>query len=227
MVDKSEQSSSERAGKRLGRGLLVALSVCFSLNVSLAATITFGGNITQSTPDGTGPAVNNISLNNILDTQPYVVTLVFPGSIGTPGTYDLTGSSVTFSAPAAPSSETSFASVKLTITANAGFDQFSLLACLNTGSGCGVGNQLDANFSILATMLNSQNAAAIGSDPPHPLDLLEDDGTTDIQASITRYSYTGPASAVPEPSSGLLLGGALACLAAASCARPKRKPVQT
>ncbi len=32
-----------------------------------ASVITLPGSITQSTPDGTGPAVNNSSLNNIVD----------------------------------------------------------------------------------------------------------------------------------------------------------------
>jgi hypothetical protein len=70
------------------------------------------------------------------------------------------------------------------------------LACLTTGSGCPLGNQLDANFSIVAGGLNSQNVAATGMGLA-PLDLLEDDGVTDIHGSVTSYSQT----AVPEPSS--------------------------
>jgi hypothetical protein len=77
-------------------------------------------------------------------------------------------------------------------------------------------DQLDANFKILSTMLNSQNVAAIGLDQPHPLDLLEDGGATDIQGTITSYSYSGPLSAVPEPSPAVLLGCALTALFAAS-----------
>ena len=69
-------------------------------SVAVASTITFGGTITQSTQDGTGPAVNNSALNNIQDLQAYFVTLVFPGSITTPGIYNLTGG-LTFSAIAA------------------------------------------------------------------------------------------------------------------------------
>ena len=57
---------------------------------------------------------------------------------------------------------------------------------------------------------------AIGLDPPHPLDLLEDDGITDIHGSIATYSYAGPVSAIPKPSPAVLLGGVLAALAAAS-----------
>lgn len=192
---------------------LAGLAVCGFTNVAVGGTITFGGAITQSTPDGTGPAVNNLTLNNIVDSQAYTVTLVFPGSITMPGTY--AGSALTFSDPLAPASETSFGSISLTITANGAYDVFSLLGCLTTGTGCAFGNQLDANFKILATMLNAQNVAAIGLDPPHPLDLLEDDSTTDIQGSIASYSYSGPAgTTTPEPSSMVLVGCALAFSAA-------------
>jgi hypothetical protein len=185
----------------------IACALVFGACAARAGTIIFSGAITQSTPDGTGPAVNNPSLNNIADFQAYSVTLVFPGTITTPGNYDLTG--VTFYDPSAPASEVGFSSMSLTITANGGFDEFSLLACLTSGSGCGVGNQLDASFKIPAAMLNSQNVAATGLDQPHPLDLLEDDGVTDIQGSITTYS------AVPEPSPAVALFCALAGLVAA------------
>jgi hypothetical protein len=188
-------------------------------NVAFADIVSFGGAIIQSTPDGTGPAVNNPSLNNILDLQTYLVTLTFTGSITAPGTYDLTGGNLTFSVPTAPASEASFGSLSLTITANGGFDDFSFLGCLTTGSDCLVGNQLDANFRILATGLNAQNVAATGLDPPHPLDLLEDDGITDIHGTITSYSYTGPVSAVPEPSFAVLLACIFVGLAVAKHVR--------
>ena len=121
---------------RLRRWFLTGLAVCGFANVAAAGTITFGGQITQSTPDGTGPAANNLGLNNILDLQAYLVTLNFAGSIAAPGTYNLTGSSLTFSDPTAPASESSFDAINLTITLNGGFDEFSLLGCLTTGSGC-------------------------------------------------------------------------------------------
>src|SRR5260370_1398717 len=167
--------------------------------------------------------MNNLPLNNIKDLQAYTVTLIFPGSITMPGTYNLTGSSLKFNDPTAPASEMSFGSITLSIVLNAGFDQFSLLGCLTTGMSCAAGNQLDGNFKILSTMLNSQNVAAIGLDQPHPLDLLEDDGTTDIQGSITSYSYNGPTSAVPEPSATVLLGCALAALVAANRMQIKKE----
>jgi len=201
----------------------IACGVVFLSCAAKGSTITFSGVIIQSTFDGTGPAVNNLFLNNILDVQAYTVTLIFPGTITTPGTFDLTGSSLTFDDSSAPATETSFSSISLTITANAGFDQFSLLACLTTGGGCAGGNQLDANFQIPATMLNSQNVAATGLDQPHPLDLLEDDGTTDIHGSISAYNYNGPASAVPEPSLAVVLGCVLAGLVAANRTRMKKE----
>ena len=205
---------SENVFAKSGAKILVLLALTVGPHEADAATITFSGIITQSTQDGTGPAVNNPSLNNIQDLQAYTVTLAFAGSITAPGMYNLTGSSLTFSVPAAPAMESSFGSISLTITANGGFDDLSLLGCLTTGSGCLVGNQLSGNFRIPAALLNSQNVAAIGLDPPHPLDLLEDDGTTDIHGSITSYSYTGSASAVPEPTSAILLGCGLIALAA-------------
>jgi hypothetical protein len=188
------------------------------VNAAFADVITFSGTITQP-QDVTTPAANNPTLNNILINQAYAVTLMFAGSITAPGTYNLTGGSLTFSVPTAPASEASFGSLSLTITANGGFDDFSFLGCLPTGSGCLVGNQLDANFRILAAGLNAQNVAATGLDPPHPLDLLEDDGSTDIHGTITSYSYTGRVSAVPEPSFAGLLGSIFAGLAVVKHAR--------
>ena len=199
----------------------IACGVMFTACAAKSGTIAFSGILTQSTLDGTGPAANNPSLNNILDSQAYTVTLVFPGSITAPGNYNLTGSSLTFDVPPAPASETGFDSISLTITANGSFDQFSLLACLTSGGGCAAGNQLDANFRIPATMLSSQNVPATGLDQPHPLDLLEDDGTTDIHGSITAYS--GPASGVPEPSLAMVLGLVLAGLIAANRRQIKKE----
>ena len=216
-------NSSAPCRNPLWRRLVMGLAVCGLASVADADVIAFGGKITQSTPDGTGPAVNNPSLNNVQDTQAYTVTLLFPGTITMPGTYNLTGSSLTFNDPSAPASETAFGSISLTITANGGFDEFSLLACLTSGSGCPAGNQLDANFKIPAAMFNSQNVAAIGLDFPHPLDLLEDDGTTDIQGSITTYSGPASASAVPEPSSLALLACFLAALIAVNRRQIKRE----
>ena len=59
--------------------IAVALGLGFA-NSALADVIIFGGTITQSTQDGTGPAQNNLSLNNIQDLQAY--TAIVP--IGNP-----------------------------------------------------------------------------------------------------------------------------------------------
>jgi len=211
------------ARMRLRRWFLMGLAVSGFVNVAIADIITFGGTITQSTQDGTGPASNNPTLNNIQDLQAYSVTLGFLGSITTPGTYNLTGSSLTFSDPAAPASETSFGAITLVISSAGAFDDLTLKGCLTTGTGCDLGNQLSAIFRIPSAGLNSQNVAAIGLDPPHPLDLLEDDGLTDIHGTITSYSYTGPASAVPEPSLVGVLVCFLAVLVAANRMRIKKE----
>ena len=192
---------------RVGRWFFAVWAVCSLANFAVGGVITFGGQIAQSTQDGTGPAMNNPALNKIGDLESFLVVLGFPGSIAGPGTYALT--SLTFSDPAAPANETSFDVIGLTVTSNGGFDEFSLLGCLTSGGGCLAGNQLDANFKIPIASLNSQGVAATGLDQPHPLDLLEDDGITDIQGSISSYSY------VPEPSPVFLVGGVFAALVAA------------
>jgi hypothetical protein len=92
-------------------------------------------------------------------------------------------------------------------------DEFSLLGCLSTGSGCLLGNQLDLNFMIPSSSLNLGSVVASAVPLLTPLDLLEDDGTTDIQGSVTSYSYSPPSTApVPEPSTLIMLGGGLAML---------------
>ena len=189
---------------------LIVLACGAFTTVAAAGIITLSGTITQSTDDGTGPALNNSALNSIHDTEQFTVTLNFAGSITAPGTYDLTGAVLTFSDTAALAGESSFDAISLTVAANGAFDDFSLLACLITGSGCGASNQLNANFRIAAADLNAAAAGAAGLDPPHPFDLLEDDGATDIQGTITSYSYASGVNAVPEPGSIWLLGCALA-----------------
>ena len=191
----------------------VLILAVMSSVASYAETITFGGLITQSTQDGTGPAVNNTTLNAIATGDRYSVTLTFAGSITALGTYPLTGSLLTFQDPAALSSENSFGLISLTVGPDGTFDDISLLGCLLSGSGCFVGNQLAVNFKIPSVQLNAQNVTAqaiFGLTPS--LDLLEDDGVTDIQGSVTNYSYTGVAS-VPEPSALMLLGSVLTCAA--------------
>ncbi len=189
------------------RWLLTVVAVCGVANTVLADTISFGGVITQSTEDGTGAAVNNPSLNNIKDGMIYSVFLDFAGSILAPGTYNLTGGTLLFDNPAG-AREKNFDFISLTVSPDGGFDDISLLGCLTTGGGCLLGNELTANFSIPAGSLNSQNVVASGIPGLNPsFDLLEDDGVTDIQGSVTGYSY------VPEPASAFLLCALLLPLA--------------
>lgn len=187
------------------------------MNMAFADTISFSGLITQSTSDGTGPAVNNLSLNGIADGDAFLVTLNFTGAITSAGTFPLAGATVSFTDAAALASETDFSSASFTVSPNGAFTDLSFLGCLNTGSGCLFGNMLTANFEIAAGMLNSQNVPAttiFGLSPA--MDLLEDDGTTDIQGTVTSYSYVGASqTAVPEPSEALplcLLIAGMACV---------------
>jgi len=192
---------------------LASLTICIGVAPALAGTITISGQITQSTSHNTGPAVNNPSLNNTQDSQSYTLLLTFPGSITSPGLYTLPGASLLFSVPAAPSTESSFGAISLSIAANGPDDDISILGCLTTGSDCFSGNQLTANFRIPAADLNSLNVPATELDQPHPLDLLEDDGLTDIHGSIATYSYA-PATTVPEPAAAGPFACGLAILAA-------------
>ena len=186
-----------RALKLLGIATLFALVLS---SQAIADTITFGG-IVAAAPGGTGPAVNNPSLNNIQDDDSYLVTLTFTGSITAPGTYPLPGASLAFSDLDESASESSFSSVSLSVLTDGTFYDLSLLGCLSTGSGCLVGNYLSANFQIPSSSLNSAGVTAQSVPFIYPpLDLLEDDGMTEVQGSIESYSYTGSVSPVPEPS---------------------------
>jgi len=75
-----------------------------------ADTLTISGIIHQSTGDGTGPAVSNPDLNNILDGNAYTLDLSFSGSVFSPGTYDLNGSSLFLRVPVAGAVESAFRS---------------------------------------------------------------------------------------------------------------------
>ena len=202
---------------KMCRWFLVCAAVCVFANMALADSITFGGVITQSTQDGTGPAVNNPSLNNIRDGDAYSVMLGFAGQVTTTGTYDLTGASLVFRDLTNSAMEASFHFISLTVSADGSFDNISLLGCLTTGSGCNLGNELAANFRIPLGSLNSQNVAAQGIPNLNPsLDLLEDDGVTDIQGSVTTYSY------IPEPWTVALLWPVLPVLVWKRLQRPRQ-----
>ena len=213
-----------RAASRVaGRGACLSLLVIGLVRLATADTITISGVIAQSTSDGTGPAANNPSLNNILDGDLYAITLGFAGSITSPGTYSLASPTLLFSDSSAAASESSFDSVSLSVTADGSSYDLSLLGCLTTGSGCLLGNELDLNFSIPIAGLNSQNVTAQAISGIQPLDLLEDDGVTDIHGSVSQYSYTGQAAAVPEPGSGWLVGLSLGAAAAVGRRRKQRR----
>ena len=174
-----------------------------------AGEITFSGSITQSTADGTGPAVNNPSLNFISDGDTYTVTLDFAGAITTTGFYNLTGATLVFSDPTASATENAFGSVNIFIatdSTNSTLDDITLQGCLTTGSACDLGNQLDAYFSIPAADLNSQNVLA-GTIPnlSPQFELQEDDSATNIFGTVITYSYSSVV-ATPDPSLILLLG---------------------
>jgi hypothetical protein len=197
------------------RALLATVAACFLASFASADSIFFSGVITQSTQDGTGPAVNNPALNGIADGDPYSVELDFPGHITGPGAFNpLPGASIIFTDGSIV--EASFISAYLTVSVDSNpslYDVF-LLGCLSTGSGCYVGNSLSASFAVPASDFNSSNAPATfipGLFPP--LDLLEDDGVTDIQGTVSGFSNSGVSSTgAPEPSSVLLLAAALAAL---------------
>jgi hypothetical protein len=192
--------------KTVSRWLSVSTLLLGVASAVFADTITFGGLISQSTADGTGPAVNNTELNSILDGDAYSVSITFAGHVHSPGIYGLTGGSLTFSDSSASATETDFGQISLSVSPAAALDNISLLGCLATGSGCAFGNQLDANFSVPLAGLNQVGVAAQVIPGLAPsLDLLEDDGLTDIQGSVTTYSYS-PTVATPEPASHAVLG---------------------
>ena len=189
---------------------VVWLLACLCGTTAFADEMSFSGVITQSTADGTGPAVNNPSLNNIADGDAYTVTLDFPGSITGAGAFNpLTGATMSFVDLAASASENTFDTISLSVITDGSFFDISLLGCLTTGSACNVGNFLAANFQIPAASLNAQNVPVTAIVGLLPMELLEDDGVTDIHGSVTTYSYT----AVPEPAELLPLCAGLAAMA--------------
>lgn len=200
--------------------LLSGAAVFAGAHTAPAATFLFTGLITQSISDGTGPAFNNAALSGLVDGDSYGLQIVFTGGIVSPGTYDLSAGTMLFTDFTHGVTENGFNTISLTVAPDGSNYDVSLLACLATGSGCFVGNQLTANFSIPMAGLVSQNVAADALallNPP--MDLLEDDGTTDIQGSVTRYSQTGVPA--PEPSTLWL------CCAALPLLRWKRRRLGT
>jgi hypothetical protein len=205
---------------RFGSGLIAAILCMTNLPVLRADNFTVSGEITQSVQDGTGPAVNNPDLNNLSDGATYTVSLTFDGSITSPGTYDLTGLTLVFSAGGVV--EDSFSSASVTITQSGGFDQISVLGCLTTGSGCNQGNELDLNFQMPLGPLTG-NIAAQEIPGLLPLELLEDDGVTDIHGALA--DNTAP-PAVPEPSAVILSVSGLLMMALTRIGRRSKRQWQ-
>ena len=192
----------------LRKSMQAAVLLCMACLTQLHADVlTIGGTINQSTQDGTGPAVNNPSLNNIPDGALFTVDLSFNESITSPGTFDLTGLNLVFSVASIGAVEDNFNSASLTLTQFGALDQVSVLACLTTGSGCNQGNELDLNFAVPSGTLNQNNLAIQEIPGLLPFELLEDDGVTDIHGSLTNFS------AVPEPSSVVFVACGLIAVA--------------
>jgi hypothetical protein len=224
---------------RTASALLILVTSCVFASAAFAQTnITVTGAITQSTADGTGvynpitgtyQAVNNPSLNNISDGDTYSVTINLAGTITSSGTYDLSGAAFTDTAPGVSASETSFdlsnPLTSLTVSSAGAFDDVFLSVCLTTGSACDEGDELLLDFMIPASDLDSASAPALyisGLYPP--LNLLEDDGQTDIQGNVATYSYTTAASTTPEPTSIALYGSGLIALALKRLKRQRKNP---
>jgi len=184
---------------KLPASLFGLLLCCLSVMPLRADTITITGLITQSVQDGTGPAVNNPDLNGVIDGDTYTVEFSFLGSISSPGTHNLTDVIFSFSTASTGLTENQFNVATMTVTQNGSIDLISVLGCLQTGSGCNQGNELSLNFMIPSADLNAGNVPAMQIAGLLPLDLLEDDGATEIQGSVSSYSYTPPSNPVPEP----------------------------
>ena len=199
-----KRECQKEADSKFGLGLVAAFLFLLGFTQLRADTITIAGAINQSTQDGTGPAVNNPDLNNILDGDLYTFELSFIGPITVSGTYNLMGLSALFSVGAHGAMENSFNSASVTVEQSGDIDQITALVCLANGSGCNQGNELDLSFSIPSAQLNFENGTPKAIPGIQPLELLEDDGATDIHASVASYSYT-PLSPVPEPSGAVTL----------------------
>jgi len=226
-VERATEKTSMRKLTRVRYAIVVSL-LCFAAPGG-ASTIAVSGVITQSTADTGVPAMNNPALNNIADGDTYIANLSVTGSVTGPGAYNLAG--LAFADTAAGASETGFISGSMTIAQTGTTDQFSVFGCLTN---CATGNQLALEFSLPAAALGASGFTA-PIPALLPMDLLEDDGNTDIQGTVSTYNYqgpgtdngpgtgtgpgpgtgTGPATDAPEPASFVLAGLSLITIGAA------------
>lgn len=202
---------------RLLRTFVSALLVCAAVSLH-ADSIAITGQIYSVTVNN--PPSNASLLNVGLDPFSAVLTFNLPDpASGTPfpggNTYALPGATLQFSDASAPpsgASESNFDSITMTLFQSAGYDQFSVVARLPPDGNCSLGNELLLTFIGPSGSLSGNTSTNI----PHaaftsqnggipPVELLEDSGATDIQGSVSTYTYT-PSSPVPEPASFVLLG---------------------
>ena len=187
--------------------LSLACAGVFGAGRAHAASITLSGTISQNTQDVGVPALANPSLNSIVDGDPFTVMLNFASSLASSANFATT--SLLFSDASAGASESGFLSGQVTVSPSGGFAEFSVLGCL---ASCLTGNQLALEFQIPAGSLTSALANVQPIPALLPMDLLEDDGSTDIQGALSTYSYSGLAVSTPEPSTVGLVAVGSACL---------------
>jgi hypothetical protein len=183
--------------------LALVIAMCALAGTARGGTITLTGTITQSTADLGTTAVANPTLNNIQDGDAYSVLLNFAGVISSPGTFSL--SSIVLTDLTHPATEGAFISGSLTLSQSAGVDTFSVFGCLIDSATCLLGNQLSLNFLIPSSGVTQSGVSAQAVPGINPsMDLLEDDGATDIQGTISGYSQPTEGAATPEPSTAML-----------------------
>lgn len=180
--------------------------------VPCGGAITFTGAITQGIAELGGAPVANPTLASVTIGDPFTVTLSLPVSPGDSGTYPL--AAILFTDTLQNVSESAFISGTLIITTDGTTDYLTVLACLIDSVSCAAGNQLALNLTIPFGKTTAAGVSAGAVPGLLPLDLLEDNGLTDIHGAITTYAFSAPAAATPEPATALLAALALGGLAA-------------
>ncbi len=196
--------------KQISRlGIAAACVYLLASGVAQGTMITLGGTVTQSPQDGGATAVANPALNNVVDADAFTIQLSFAGPIGGPGAIPLT--SVSFVDTTVSAYELGFISGTAVITTAGSMSQFAVVGCLISASSCLTGNQLALNFQVPTSSLTGSNISAQPIPALLAVDLLEDDGATEIQGTLSNYSYTGTTS-TPEPSTLTMIAIGAGCL---------------